>query len=124
MASSVSSPTSGGAPGAETVMVRPSRDEDVSAMLDIYRRHIMRGVEPAFAHDPEALQPDDIKRRRRNMRRHRLPHLVAERAAAVLGYAYAVQFRKRPAYRYTVNTRSMCIPITCMPASAVLCCRP
>jgi len=102
MASSVSSPTSGGAPGAEIVMVRPSRDEDVSAMLDIYRRHIMRGVEPAFAHDPEALQPDDIKRRRRNMRRHRLPHLVAERAAAVLGYAYAVQFRKRPAYRYTV----------------------
>src|SRR5215813_12851248 len=85
------------------VFVRPSRDEDVDAMLDIYRRHIVRGVEPAFAYDPETLQPDDIKRRRRNMRRHRLPHLVADRGGAVVGYAYAVQFRKRPAYRYTVK---------------------
>ncbi len=85
------------------VLVRSSHDGDVGAMLDIYRRHIMRGVEPAFAHDPEALQPDDIKRRRRNMRKHRLPHLVADRGGAVVGYAYAVQFRKRPAYRYTVK---------------------
>jgi L-amino acid N-acyltransferase YncA len=85
------------------VLVQSSHDGDVGAMLDIYRRHIVRGVEPAFAHDPETLQPDDIKRRRRNMRKHRLPHLVAERAGAVVGYAYAVVFRKRPAYRYTVK---------------------
>jgi L-amino acid N-acyltransferase YncA len=88
---------------AAPLLVRPSRDDDVAAMLDIYRRHIVRGVEPAFAHDPEALQPDDIKRRRRNMRNYRLPHLVAERGGAVVGYAYAVLFRKRPAYRYTVK---------------------
>ena len=100
----MSGPATGEA-SAETApaVVRPSRDEDVDAMLDIYRRHIVRGVEPAFAHDPEALQPDDIKRRRRNMRRHRLPHLVADRSGAVVGYAYAVPFRKRPAYRYTVK---------------------
>ncbi len=89
--------------GIAPVIVRPSRDEDVNAMLDIYRRHIARGVEPAFAHDPEALQPDDIKRRRRNMRKHRLPHLVADRGGVVVGYAYAVGFRKRPAYRYSVK---------------------
>jgi L-amino acid N-acyltransferase YncA len=89
--------------GHAPVLVRPSHDGDVGAMLDIYRRHIVRGVEPAFAHDPEALQPDDIKRRRRNMRKHRLPHLVADRGGAVVGYAYAVQFRKRPAYRYAVK---------------------
>ena len=67
---------------AAPVVVRPSRDQDVDAMLDIYRRHIARGVEPAFAYDPEALQPDDIKRRRRNMRKHRLPHLAPIVAAA------------------------------------------
>jgi L-amino acid N-acyltransferase YncA len=101
----MSSPTPGNSLAAEAapVVVRPSRDEDVGAMLDIYRRHIVRGVEPAFAHDPEALQPDDIKRRRRNMRKHRLPHLVADRGGVVVGYAYAVVFRKRPAYRYTVK---------------------
>jgi L-amino acid N-acyltransferase YncA len=32
-----------------------------------------------------------------------MPHLVAEEAGTVLGYAYAVPFRKRPAYRYTIK---------------------
>jgi L-amino acid N-acyltransferase YncA len=88
---------------AAALVIRPSHDEDVDAMLAIYRRHIARGVEAAFAQDPEALQPDDIKKRRRNMRKHRLPHLVADRDGLVIGYAYAVLFRKRPAYRYTVK---------------------
>src|ERR1700722_17290236 len=88
---------------AAPVLVRSSRDDDVNAMLDIYRRHIVRGVEPAFAYDPETLQPDNIKRRRRNMRKHRLPHLVADRGGVVVGYAYAVLFRKRPAYCYAVK---------------------
>jgi hypothetical protein len=58
-AAMTSSPTPGNSLAAETapVMIRPSRDEDVDAMLDIYRRHIVRGVEPAFAYDPETLQP-------------------------------------------------------------------
>jgi len=84
-------------------MVRASRDDDVAAMLAIYRDHIARGVEQAFAYDPEALDPDDLKRRRRNMRKQRLPHLVADRDGEVVGYAYAVLFRKRPAYRYTLK---------------------
>ena len=85
------------------VTLRASRDEDVEAMLAIYRHHIARGVEHSFLHDGEALQPDDFKRRRRSMRKHRLPHIVAERGNVVVGYAYAVLFRKRPAYRYTLK---------------------
>lgn len=72
-------------------------------MLSIYRHHVSRGVEPALVRDTEALQPEDLKRRRHNMRRRRLPHLVADHAGEVVGYAYAVPFRKRPAYRYTVK---------------------
>jgi L-amino acid N-acyltransferase YncA len=100
---SITAPPQSTIVGAAPPTIRPSRDEDVDAMLAIYRQHIARGVEPAFAQDPEALQPDDIKRRRRNMRKHRLPHLVADRAGVVVGYAYAVPFRKRPAYRYTLK---------------------
>jgi phosphinothricin acetyltransferase len=37
------------------------------------------------------------------MRKHRLPHLVADRGGVVVGCAYAVVFRKRPAYFYTVK---------------------
>jgi L-amino acid N-acyltransferase YncA len=82
------------------VDVRPSTESDVPAMLAIYAHHITRGL---GEFDPEPTHADDIKRRRKNMLRRRLPHLVAEREGAVVGYAYAVPFRKRPAYRYAVK---------------------
>jgi phosphinothricin acetyltransferase len=83
--------------------VRPSREADVPAMLAIYLHHIRHGVEPGAARDVEAPDLEDLRRRRKTMHRGRLPHLVAERAGVVLGYAYAVPFRKRPAYRYAVK---------------------
>ena len=72
-------------------------------MLAIYRHHIQRGVEPQAFREAEPLNPEDIKRRRKNLRNKRLPHLVAEIDGAVAAYAYAVPFRKRPAYRYAVK---------------------
>jgi L-amino acid N-acyltransferase YncA len=86
----------------QPIVVRPSRDEDIEAMLAIYRRHIRRGVDDSVE-EPEPLHPEDLKRRRKNMRNQRLPHLVATRGDTLVGYAYAVLFRKRPAYRYTVK---------------------
>ena len=84
------------------VVIRPSRDADVDAMLAIYRRHIRRGVEEAV--DETGMpQPDDLRDRRKNLRDQRFPHLVATRNGDVVGYAYVVLFRKRPAYRYTVK---------------------
>ena len=80
--------------------VRPSVETDVPAMLAIYAHHIKSGL---GAFDPEPMHDEDIKRRRKNMLRRRLPHLVAERDGVVVGYAYAVPFRKRPAYRYAVK---------------------
>lgn len=82
------------------IIVRPSTESDVPAMLAIYTHHVQRGVGDL---DVEPLHDGDIKRRRRNMLRRKLPHLVAERGATIVGYAYAVPFRKRPAYRYAVK---------------------
>jgi L-amino acid N-acyltransferase YncA len=82
------------------VVVRTSTEEDVPAMLAIYTHHIQRGL---GEFDMEPLHPDDIKRRRKNMIKRRLPHLAAELDGTVIGYAYAVPFRKRPAYRYAVK---------------------
>jgi phosphinothricin acetyltransferase len=84
------------------VLVRPTRDEDVDAMLAIYRRHIRRGVEDS-AENSGMPEPDDLRQRRKNLRNHRLPHLVATFRGEVVGYAYVVLFRKRPAYRFTVK---------------------
>jgi phosphinothricin acetyltransferase len=85
------------------VTVRNSRDTDVAAMLSIYMHHIAKGVDPDALHDSEAPDAEDIKRRRKSMHRRKLPHIVAEERGVVVGYAYAVPFRKRPAYRYTVK---------------------
>jgi phosphinothricin acetyltransferase len=82
------------------IIVRPSTEDDVPAMLAIYSHHIQRGL---GEFDIEPLNSDDVKRRRKSMLKHRLPHLVAEHNGVVIGYAYAVPFRKRPAYRYAVK---------------------
>ncbi|WP_425339167.1 N-acetyltransferase family protein [Azorhizobium doebereinerae] len=84
------------------VVIRPTRDADVDAMLAIYRRHIRRGVEEGVE-DTDTPQPDDLRDRRKNFRNRRFPHLAATLDGVVVGYAYVVLFRKRPAYRYTVK---------------------
>ena len=84
--------------------MRNSRDGDVPAMLAIYLHHIRRGVDPGVEENEfETPDADDLKRRRKSMNRRKMPHLVAEEAGTVVGYAYAVPFRKRPAYRYTIK---------------------
>jgi L-amino acid N-acyltransferase YncA len=84
------------------VLVRPSRDADVEAMLAIYRQHIRRGIEDGVD-ESGTPEPDDLRDRRKNFRQHRLPHLVATFRGEVVGYAYVVLFRKRPAYRFAVK---------------------
>jgi L-amino acid N-acyltransferase YncA len=86
-----------------TVTVRDSRESDVPAMLAIYLHHIRRGVDPGVDGDFETPDAEDIKRRRKTMQRRKMPHILAEENGQVVGYAYAVPFRKRPAYRYCVK---------------------
>ncbi len=88
------------APDQADVVIRPSDERDVPEMLAIYTHHIRYGIGD---HPLEPTDPEDIKKRRKSMLGKRLPHLVAECGGRVVGYAYAVPFRKRPAYRYTVK---------------------
>lgn len=85
------------------VTVRASADSDVPAMLAIYHFHVSAGLGDLGNYVAEPLEAEDMRRRRKNMRKHRLPHLVAEIEGIVAGYAYAVPFRKRPAYRYALK---------------------
>jgi hypothetical protein len=94
----------------QPVLVRPSRDSDVEAMLSIYRRHIRRGIEEGVD-DSGAPEPEDLNDRRKDLRNHRLPHLVATSGGEVAGYAYVVCFASgrrivlRPSIRSTSITR-------------------
>ncbi len=83
-----------------SIALRPSTDDDVPAMLEIYSYHIHHGIGDF---EPEPMHLDEIKRRRKVMLKRRMPHIVAECNGVVVGYAFAAQFRKRPAYRYTIE---------------------
>ena len=86
-----------------SLVIRASTDADVPAMVAIYSHHIGRGIGDLGGYEAEGIDAEDLRRRRRNMRHKRLPHLVAALDDEVAGYAYAVPFRKRPAYRYTLK---------------------
>ena len=62
---------------ARAIVVRPSRETDVAAMLSIYLYHIRNGVDPKHAGDIEAPDAEDLKRRRKTMQRRKMPHIVA-----------------------------------------------
>jgi phosphinothricin acetyltransferase len=91
-----------GAEKPKSLRIRSSIDADVEAMLAIYRRHIRQGIEEGVE-DSGVPEPNDLRDRRKNLQDRRYPHLVAVEHGEVLGYAYVVPFRKRPAYRFSVK---------------------
>jgi L-amino acid N-acyltransferase YncA len=91
-------------PAPPRILVRAATEADVPAMLAIYHHHISTGLgNDDAAQEARVLEAEDLRRRRKSMRNSRLPHLVAEIDGIIVGYAYAVPFRKRPAYRYTLK---------------------
>ena len=83
---------------AETPIVRSARGKDAAAISAIYAHHVAHGT-ASFDTDPRseaetAVKIDECANRG-------WPFLVAEVGGRVIGYAYATQFRDRPAYRTT-----------------------
>jgi phosphinothricin acetyltransferase len=83
-----------------SLAIRPSRDDDVTAITAIYRHHVLHGV-ASFEEIPPEI--DEIARRRSEIVGTGLPHLVAEQTGRVVGYCYASRYRARSAYRFTVE---------------------
>lgn len=85
---------------SSALLIRPTVDGDLPAITEIYGAAVQTGS-ASFELDP----PDqaEIARRRQAVLQAGLPWLTAERASAVLGYAYAGPFRPRPAYRFCVE---------------------
>jgi L-amino acid N-acyltransferase YncA len=80
--------------------IRNSTADDIPAIRAIYAHSVQHGV-ASFELEP----PDEaeIARRREAVLAGGYPHIVAEDAGKVLGYAYAGPYRPRPAYRFTVE---------------------
>ena len=82
------------------LIVRASTEADVARCTEIYRYHVLHGT-ASFEVDPPDLA--EMMKRRAAVLDLGLPHLVAEREGRVLGYAYAGNWRPRPAYKFSVE---------------------
>jgi L-amino acid N-acyltransferase YncA len=82
-------------------VVRDSRDTDVDAVWAIYAHHVLHSTASFEENPPSA---EEISRRRSDVLARELPYFVAEaNDGAVIGYSYAIPYRTRSAYRYTVE---------------------
>ena len=77
--------------------VRRAKEADAAAITAIYN-HYVEGSIATFEETP--VTADDIARR---MHTSRAGWWVAERDGALLGYAYADDFKSRSAYRYSLE---------------------
>jgi L-amino acid N-acyltransferase YncA len=82
------------------ISIRPAEPHDIVPITRIYADAVRSGT-ATFEIDPPD-QPE-MARRYHALCDGGFPYLVAERAGAVAGYAYAGPYRPRPAYRWTVE---------------------
>lgn len=92
------------------LLIRPSRDDDVSAITAIYAHHVLHGT-GTFEIDPPTVA--DMVARRTDVLSRQLPFLVLEEAGTVTGFAYCNWFKPRPAYRFCAEDSIYLAPEAC-----------
>jgi phosphinothricin acetyltransferase len=80
--------------------IRAARDTDIPEIAEIYGHYVRVALATFETEPPDAAE---MARRRQKVLACGLPYLVAELDGHVAGYAYAAQYRPRPAYRFTVE---------------------
>jgi phosphinothricin acetyltransferase len=74
--------------------------DDASALTRIYNYYVQHSL-ATFETNP--VSEDEIRRRVADTQSRKLPWLVAESDGDVVGYAYALPWKSRAAYRHTVE---------------------
>ena len=81
-------------------LIRPSREQDLAAITEIYAHHVLCGT---GTFETEAPSLADMAGRRADVLAKSLPYLVAENEGQILGFAYCNWFKPRAAYRYSAE---------------------
>lgn len=80
------------------MMVREARCDDAQAIAAIYAHHVLHGTASFDTVPPDV---NSWRTKLAEIGAKGWPFLVVERDERVIGYAYAAQFRDRPAYAET-----------------------
>ena len=82
------------------IVIRPASAADLDTITEIYADAVTHGT---ASYELEPPGRAEMGTRFATLKDGGFPYLVAEKAGAVLGYAYAGAFRPRPAYRFVVE---------------------
>src|SRR3954447_15226300 len=82
------------------IVIRPASPADLDAITEIYADAVANGT---ASYELEPPSRTEMGTRFAALAAGGFPYLVAQKAGAVLGYAYAGPFRPRPAYRFIVE---------------------
>jgi L-amino acid N-acyltransferase YncA len=83
-----------------SIVIRPASAADLDTITEIYADAVTHGT---ASYELEPPGRAEMGTRFATLKDGGFPYLVAEKAGAVLGYAYAGAFRPRPAYRFIVE---------------------
>lgn len=82
-------------------MIRKVQDSDFNAIADIYNYYIENTI---ITFEETAVTADEMKARFTKVSDVGYPWLVYEDDGAILGYAYAGEFKSRCSYRFSAET--------------------
>ncbi len=81
--------------------IRPVTKADASAIADIYNYYINHTV---VTFEEEEITAEDMRNRIAQVLGKDQPWIVYEKNSAVIGYAYAGEWKSRCAYRYSLES--------------------
>ena len=84
----------------DNAIVRAASAEDAPAIANIYNHYVLQTI---VTFEEDAVAASEMVRRIEEVHAASLPWLVAERAGATVGYAYANKWRTRAAYRFSTE---------------------
>jgi L-amino acid N-acyltransferase YncA len=84
----------------ETLVIRPAEADDMPAVAAIFARYVLDTV-ITFELQPPSVQ--DWREKQRELEASGWPFLVAVVGEELIGYAYVMPWRSKPAYRHTVE---------------------
>lgn len=83
------------------LVIRDCEKRDLERITEIYGRSVH---EETASFELTAPELEEMTRRRAALASKAYPYLVAELEGDIVGYAYASEYRPRPAYRHSVET--------------------
>jgi len=91
-----------------STQIRSASETDAEAIARIYEHYVLH---TSISFEEQPVSPAEMSERIREVASNALPWLVAEQAQRIVGYALAVKWKARSAYRHSVESSVYLDPV-------------